>query len=185
MIRQLLAESFARLPKIERPIHEVLFAGYYRICHTDDLIKAVLEGNIADLDRLFWTQAAQEEQGHSDLYRKDLQDFCGDQYQNYLSRYIPCPEMCALMQWARETPVQLGVYRAYLESALVGQDDLARRAFSAVLPRTAEVHLALDPCHVEECSDYLAHFPIQQITEHIKTVEAAFEHESLWSGFTH
>jgi len=183
LIATQLAESFARIPKKDKPIDEVLLAGYYRICHTDQLIQSVIDRRLPELDRAFWTRAAAEEKGHSDLYLKDLEDYYGDQFPTFLYRYIPCPEMCSLMRWAKETPLHLGVYRAYMESALVGMSEASKEAFRIVLPRTAAAHLALDPQHVEECIEYLGHFASQQITEHIKTVEEAFIHESLWIGF--
>lgn len=182
MILAQLAKSFARIPKKEKPIDEALLAGYYRICHTDQLIQHVLSRRLPERDRAFWSKAANEESGHADLYRKDLEGFYGDQFEPVLYRYIPCPEICSLMRWARQKPVHLGVYRAYMESALVSMNEAAKEAFRIVLPRTAEVHLALDPHHIQECVEYLEHFPEEQITEHIETVEEAFKHESLWIG---
>lgn len=171
------------LPEVDKPIEETLLGGYYRIGHTDDLIDAALSAARTPEDRRFWLDAQREERGHAELYRADLLALWGrSQLGEWLAAYRPCPAIVGLLAWCRQASLHLACYRSYLENYLVRMPDSARREFMRLLPRTARVHFAADPHHVEDCARYLARFDARMVQQCFGIVEQALGAEARWRG---
>lgn len=171
------------LPRVEKPIEDVLLGGYYRIEHTDELIADALSVARTDVDRRFWTDAQREERGHADLYRADLLALWGrPQLEAWRQAYRPCPAIVNLLAWCRQASLHLACYRAYLENYLVQMPEAARREFMRLLPRTGRTHFAADPHHVQDCARYLARFEAAAVRRGLVIVEQALSAEARWRG---
>jgi hypothetical protein len=150
-----LRRSYARLPRAPRPRLEVCLAGYFRISHTEPLIRRALDRCVTARDRRFWADALTGEAGHAALYFEDLVAAFGADVAEAIRDYRPCPAILSLLEWADSAFLNGALYRLYLEYLVAARPDLIE-GLAAALPKSVAVHRAADRAHWRETHRYVA-----------------------------
>lgn len=186
-LREEIAASFKRLPKVQRALLELLLAGYYRITYTEDLIQHVnTYGN--EYDKLFWQRALNDERGHARVYYTELKAITGALTDKLIASYVPCPQIVSMLAWTKESHANAALYRAYLEYGLLQLPEKAFKFFEMLLPYTMRLHKHADLTHSADCFVYMESFnhSADEWRARLSVIEAAFvaeiNHTGLFEG---
>lgn len=180
-IKAALAESIARLPQVERSLEEIIFAGFYRICWTERMLKAHAEDS-EDAEREYWERALQGESGHAALMASEILAWKGPEALEMMARYEPAPAIKGLMRDSLHDYCLCAVYRAYLEFAINAAP--TPEPIRSILPQTVALHETADHDHLADTLEYLcAGWDKKAIRLYVQDVEHAIAAEIRHKGF--
>ena len=185
-LRSEVAKSFQRLPYVERCLLDILLSGYYRIQHTEELIRLAIKSSNSMYDDVFWSRALWNESGHAAIYLRELRNFTGHATKQLVETYVPCGQIQELLAWVRVSPkIHGAVYRAYLEVGVLLMPPNALALMNMLMPNTMRIHQNTDKAHSEDCFTYMVDHLKRSDTEwihDINYVECAFAAELQHSG---